>query len=84
MDVTCFDLVPSRRGTESLKWDSTPCPYPLWVADMDFPTADVIRDAIAERAASGILGYSICPPDLGEVRVTCLRSAPISSPPSAG
>ncbi len=67
MDVTCFDLVPSRRGTESLKWDSTPCPYPLWVADMDFPTADVIRDAIAERAASGILGYSICPPDLGEV-----------------
>ena len=30
---------------------------PLWVADMDFPTADPIAEALAERARSGNLGY---------------------------
>lgn len=30
---------------------------PLWVADMDFPPAPPIADALAKRAASGNLGY---------------------------
>lgn len=33
----------------------------MWVADMDFPTAPCIKEAILQKAASGIYGYSIIP-----------------------
>ena len=57
-----FDQVIDRRGTGSLKWDEAPeGVIPLWVADMDFPTAPSVREAISERAAHGIFGYSILP-----------------------
>ena len=29
-----------------------------WVADMDFPCADPIRNAIARRVAGGFFGYA--------------------------
>ena len=56
-----FDRVTDRRGTGSLKWDVKENELPMWVADMDFPTAPCIRRAIEKRAAHGIFGYSIIP-----------------------
>lgn len=56
-----FDKLTDRRGTGSLKWDVPERELPMWVADMDFETAPEIREAILERAAHGIFGYSIVP-----------------------
>ena len=49
-----FDQVIDRRGSGSVKWDEMPDGViPLWVADMDFPTAPPVRRAIEERAKHG-------------------------------
>lgn len=56
-----FDKVTDRRGTGSVKWDIRDNELPMWVADMDFPTAPCVRRAIEARAAHGIFGYSTIP-----------------------
>jgi len=59
-----FDKVYDRRGTLSLKYDACERIFgskdvlPLWVADMDFPTAQPIIDAVQRRTAEGIWGYA--------------------------
>ena len=56
-----FDTPIDRRNTNSLKWGVGEDELPMWVADMDFPTAPEIREAIEKRAAHGVFGYSIIP-----------------------
>lgn len=57
-----FDVVPTRRGTLSYKWDTTPSGVlPMWVADMDFPTAPCVREAVERRVAHGVFGYTAVP-----------------------
>lgn len=56
-----FDKVTDRRGSGSVKWDVRENELPMWVADMDFPTAPCVRRAIERRAAHGVFGYSILP-----------------------
>ena len=58
-----FDELTRRRGTGCMKWDSDTDPdvLPLWVADMDFRTAPAVREAVMERASSGIYGYVSVP-----------------------
>ena len=58
-----FDEIISRRGTNSVKWDSTEGDdvLPMWVADMDFRTAPPIIDVLAKRVAHGIFGYAKVP-----------------------
>lgn len=56
-----FDKITDRRGTNSLKWDVGENELPLWVADMDFPTAPAILKALEKRVAHGIFGYSVVP-----------------------
>ena len=56
-----FDEPVNRRNTHSLKWDVKEQELPMWVADMDFQTAPEIQEAIRERAAHGVFGYSIVP-----------------------
>lgn len=56
-----FDTKTDRRNSNSLKWDVSENELPMWVADMDFPTAPEIREAICRRAEHGIYGYSIVP-----------------------
>ena len=56
-----FDTPINRRNTNSLKWDVGENELPMWVADMDFPTAPEIREAIQNRAAHGVFGYTIVP-----------------------
>lgn len=57
-----FDDPPPRQGTDSNKWRR----YrgrdilPLWVADMDYPVAQPIVDAIRERAGHAVFGYTDC------------------------
>ena len=53
-----FDTVIERRGTDSVKWDVGVNELPMWVADMDFPTAPEIREALAKRLEHGIFGYA--------------------------
>ena len=63
-----FDEIVDRRGTNSYKWEDIPDVgvrkedvLPLWVADMDFRTAPVVRRAIEARAKHGVFGYSYVP-----------------------
>ncbi len=53
-----FDTIVNRRGTDSSKWDVGENELPMWVADMDFQTAPEIREALAERLAHGVFGYT--------------------------
>ncbi|MBP1587320.1 MAG: pyridoxal phosphate-dependent aminotransferase, partial [Clostridia bacterium] len=56
-----FDELIDRRGTDSMKWNVPDNTIPMWVADMDFKTAPEIIDALSERVAHGIFGYTEIP-----------------------
>lgn len=62
-----FDRDPGREGTGAAKWDAradvfgTKDVIPLWVADMDFPTAPAITDALVARASHPTYGYTVHP-----------------------
>lgn len=58
-----FEKITQRRGTNSYKWDSTDDKevLPMWVADMDFPTAPCIINALKKRVEHGIFGYTRVP-----------------------
>ena len=56
-----FDECVDRSGSNSLKWDIRPGELPMWVADMDFRTAPEIIEALSERAAHGVFGYTVVP-----------------------
>lgn len=60
-DKTTFNKVINRRNTNSLKWDVGEQELPMWVADMDFKTAQCVTDAIVNKAKSGVFGYQIVP-----------------------
>ncbi len=59
-DSSYFDKVLDRRHTNSIKWDKygERDVLPLWVADMDFPIADEIRNAMLERLEHPVMGYT--------------------------
>ena len=63
-----FDQVVDRKGTGCLKWDQTKTYFgkgdllPLWIADMDFPTAPGIQQKLQERLDQGVFGYATLSP----------------------
>ncbi len=65
-----FDEVIERRQTHSVKWDTLEQTYhrkdllPLWIADMDFPTAPAIQTALQNYLQQTILGYHTLPEEL--------------------
>jgi cysteine-S-conjugate beta-lyase len=60
-------IASDRRGTGSIKWDlARSGEIPLWVADMDFPVASCITDALTARIAHPVYGYTAVPPDYRE------------------
>jgi cystathionine beta-lyase len=61
-----FDTPPDRRRTASLKWEKYAGRdvIPLWVADMDFPSPEPVHQALRERIAHGVLGYTQPPATL--------------------
>lgn len=64
---TFFDTDRERIGTGSSKWDNlgklfdNPDAIPMWVADMDFPTAPAVTEALVKRAQHGLFGYNVAP-----------------------
>lgn len=62
-----FDQVTSRLNTASVKWDAMEALFgvsakeggiPLWVADMDFQSPPVVREALETAVAHGLYGYT--------------------------
>ncbi len=59
-----FDRFCSRENTNCDKWDSVETLFgskdviPMWVADMDFPTARPIVEALKKRATHEFYGYT--------------------------
>ncbi|GGM37095.1 aminotransferase [Paraliobacillus quinghaiensis] len=59
-----FDELPARKDTRSVKWDMVKALYgtddvqPMWVADMDLPIANPIKQALVDRAEHAIFGYT--------------------------
>lgn len=62
-DEAFFEQGIDRRGTGCEKWDDRSVMneggIPLWVADMDFPCAPAIMDAVQARAKHACFGYSM-------------------------
>lgn len=62
-----FDVINDRYGSNAAKYEEMQKKFgrndliPLWVADMDFQTAQPIIDAMALRANRGIYGYTTRP-----------------------
>jgi cystathionine beta-lyase len=59
MNTYNFDELTDRAGTYSLKWDVQDNELPMWVADMDFPAAPVVMNALQKRLENGVFGYTI-------------------------
>ncbi|OGP12791.1 MAG: hypothetical protein A2052_07580 [Deltaproteobacteria bacterium GWA2_54_12] len=62
-----FDRLTDRNGTHSVKWDHYDMKgivdgmIPMSIADMDFKAPGFITDALAQRVAHGIFGYTVMP-----------------------
>lgn len=62
-----YDNPPCRRGTDCIKYDSLRENYgsdnliPLWVADMDYPVAQEITDALRAKMIDPVFGYHKVP-----------------------
>lgn len=68
MNISEFDKVIDRRGTQSVKWDRYPQDViPLWVADMDFPSPPEVITALQKRVEHGIFGYTHPSNELKEI-----------------
>lgn len=64
----------NRRHSDSVKWNKYPEDVlPMWVADMDFPTAPCVIDALQARVAQGIFGYGDTPDELFGVVIAHLK-----------
>ena len=70
-----FDRPIDRRHTASLKWDKYAGQdiLPLWVADMDFAVPTAVIEALHERLAHPVLGYTHPPQSLVETVVQVLQ-----------
>ena len=70
-----FDQPCDRRNTNCAKWDSSQYIFgsneviPMWVADMDFPVAQPIVDALRKRAEHPYYGYTQPGPSINEAIV---------------
>jgi len=55
-----FDQVIERRTTDSIKWKKFGDDViPMWVADMDFVSAEPVIQALRKRVDHGIFGYGV-------------------------
>lgn len=60
-----FDQEVERKGTDSHKWQKYgDDAIPLWVADMDFVSAQPIIEALHQRVDHGVFGYTQPPREL--------------------
>ena len=66
-----FDTIINRKNTNSVKWDTSQEKdiIPMWIADMDFKTADPVIKALEKRVQHGIFGYAAIPDAYYEAEV---------------
>lgn len=70
-----FDIVCDRTNTNCAKWDAVESIFgskdviPMWVADMDFPVAKPIVEALKKRAEHEFYGYTRQGPEVIEAVV---------------
>lgn len=63
----CQKYLIDRKNTNSVKWDLLEEKFgdsdllSMWVADMEFRTADEVIDALTQRVAHGVFGYTLVP-----------------------
>lgn len=67
-----FDTIINRRNTNSTKWDTSKEKdiIPMWIADMDFKTADQVIKTLEKRVHHGIFGYATIPDSYYEAEVS--------------
>ena len=54
-----FNRQINRKNTDCSKWDGQGGDYiPLWVADMDFPVAEPVLEALKKRLEHPFFGYT--------------------------
>ncbi len=74
-----FDTLIDRCDSGCAKWCAVKSIFgrddviPMWVADMDFPTAPPIVEALEKRAAHPFFGYTMPPPSLTEAVVARVK-----------
>ena len=74
-----FDCLIDRCGTDCSKWDAREALFgskdvlPMWVADMDFPIAKPIVDALQRRMEHEIYGYAQTPTSVVEAVVERMK-----------
>lgn len=61
-----FDAPVNRSNSDSIRWDryADGDVIPLWVADMDFQSPPCVVQALSERVAHGVFGYTHAPDSL--------------------
>ncbi len=70
-----FNTVCDRSNTDCAKWGAVKAIFgsedviPMWVADMDFPTAEPVVEALKRRAGHPFYGYTMPGPGLTEAVV---------------
>lgn len=70
-----LNSVYQRLNTGSKKWSQYPEDVlPMWVADMDFPVAEPIMQALKNRLEHPLLGYSVAQKTLRQTLVRHLAS----------
>ncbi len=70
-----FNTFPDRRKSESSKWNVYDGDVlPLWVADMDFRSPEVVIKALHERVAHGSFGYPLVLDELRSAVVNWLEN----------
>ena len=78
--ASTFETGVDRRGTACIKWDFQEMDYgrsgliPFSIADADWPTCQAVLDALKNRVAQGVIGYTdIAPEYLAAVAGWCER-----------
>ena len=70
-----FDSKIDRRSAGSAKWSYYPQDViPMWVADMDFKSAEPITQALTERIAHGVFGYELPSTSLQQTIIGWLKA----------
>ena len=71
-----FDEKVIRRNTNCYKWDVQDDPdlIPMWIADMDFRTAEPIIEALQRRVSHGVFGYTQVQDDYYETVVNWFKN----------
>lgn len=69
--MSLFDQSIDRRHSSSQKWDKYPDGdiLPMWVADTDFRAPQPVIDALQQRVAHGVFGYTNAPESLSQAIV---------------